>query len=233
MTTTGQTAMRPQAIVSLLIRDIDLSYALFMVSKSKPSIKRRTSIGSRRNPEAEAAVLAAAKELIWEKGYAGFSVDEVARRAGSGKTTIYRWYPTKADLFVAIYTAERSAFVPVPNTGNLVEDLVQYTESLWRFWASHPAGAALRGLIAEAQGTSEALGALRDKFLPERTADVRQMLSSAAGRGEFPYEHVDEKLSLWVGFSWFRLLIGELHQADTIRLAMTQIAALAIPRPPE
>lgn len=202
-----------------------MSYALSMVSKAKSTPrKKRTSIGARRNPEAETAVLAAAKELIWEKGYAGFSVEEVARRAGSGKTTIYRWYPTKAELFIAIYTAERSAFVPVPDTGDLVDDLTSYTTSLWRFWATHPAGTALRGLIAEAQGTPEALHALREKFLPARVADVREMLLAAASRGEFGREHIDAKLALWVGFSWLRLLIGELDREDTIQPAMKQIA---------
>lgn len=199
-----------------------------MTTKPLPA-KKRTSIGSRRSPETEAAVLTAAKELIGEKGYAGFSVDEVARRAGAGKTTIYRWYPTKADLFIAIYTAERTTFVQVPDTGNLVEDLEQYTASLWRFWASHPAGAALRGLIAEAQGTKEALSALRDRFLPERTADVRRMLTLAVDRGEVRLEDIDDKLSLWVGFSWFRLLTGELHREDGIRAAMAQIAGLPSP----
>ncbi|RWY90678.1 TetR/AcrR family transcriptional regulator [Rhizobium leguminosarum] len=188
------------------------------------SARKRTSIGSRRNPEAEAAVLAAARELISEKGYAGFSVEEVARRAGAGKTTIYRWYPTKADLFIAIYTMERSTFVTVPDFGNLVEELVQYTTSLWRFWSSHPAGAALKGLIAEAQGTEEALGALRDKFLPDRTADLRHILTSGAARGEIRLEEVDDKVSLWVGFSWFKLLIGELHDEDAIARVMMQIA---------
>ncbi|MDE1993398.1 MAG: TetR/AcrR family transcriptional regulator [Rhizobiaceae bacterium] len=200
-----------------------------MINKPKPlAAKRRTSIGSRRNPEAEAAVLAAAKELVGEKGYAGFSVDEVARRAGAGKTTIYRWYPTKADLFIAIYTEERAVSVPLPNTKNLVDDLTQYTTSLWRFWRSHPAGAALRGLIAEAQGTKEALEALRDRFLPERTADVKDMLTAAAARGEIEVEDIDDKLSLWVGFSWFRLLTGELHQEGGIKSVMAQIAGLSI-----
>jgi len=201
---------------------------LVMTTKTKTSTaKKRTSIGSRRSPDAEAAVLAAARDLISERGYAGFSVDEVARRAGAGKTTIYRWYPTKADLFIAIYTTERSASVPVPDTGNLVADLVQYTTSLWRFWASHPAGAALRGLIAEAQGTSEALSALRDRFLPERTADVRRILTDAANRGELQAHEVDDKISLWVGFSWLKLLIGELHKEEVISPVMMQIAGLS------
>jgi AcrR family transcriptional regulator len=203
-----------------------------MMTKQSAPVKKRTSVGSRRNPEAEAAVLAAAKDLIAEKGYAGFSVDEVARRAGAGKTTIYRWYPTKADLFLAIYAMERATFVPVPDTGNLVEDLVQYTTSLWRFWASHPAGAALRGLIAEAQGTTEALGALRDRFLPERTADVRKIMMDAAARGEIRAEEVGDKVSLWVGYSWLRLLVRELDQEDAICSVMRQISGLSHDAPP-
>ncbi|EJB01453.1 transcriptional regulator [Rhizobium leguminosarum bv. trifolii WSM597] len=196
-----------------------------MTTKPKPlPVRKRTSIGSRRNPEAEAAVLAAARELIKEKGYAGFSVDEVARRAGAGKTTIYRWYPAKADLFIAIYTVERTTFVAVPDTGSLLQDLVLYTTSLWRFWRSNSAGAALRGLIAEAQGTKEALAALRERFLPERTADVRHILSAAASRGEIDAAEIDDKLSLWVGYSWFRLLTDELHEEDPLASVMAQIA---------
>jgi AcrR family transcriptional regulator len=201
---------------------------MVMITKTETTTsKKRTSIGSRRSPDAEAAVLAAARGLISEKGYAGFSVDEVARRAGAGKTTIYRWYPTKADLFIAIYTTERAASVPVPDTGDLIADLVQYTTSLWRFWASHPAGAALRGLIAEAQGTPEALSVLRDRFLPERTADVRRILTDAANRGELHAHEVDDKISLWVGFSWLKLLIGDLHDEDVIGRTMVQIAGLS------
>ncbi|MBB3644159.1 AcrR family transcriptional regulator [Rhizobium sp. BK619] len=195
-----------------------------MTTKPKPlPVRKRTSIGSRRNPEAEAAVLAAARELIKEKGYAGFSVDEVARRAGAGKTTIYRWYPAKADLFIAIYTVERTTFVAVPDTGSLLQDLVLYTTSVWRFWRSNSAGAALRGLIAEAQGTKEALAALRERFLPERTADVRHILSAAASRGEIDAAEIDDKLSLWVGYSWFRLLTDELHEEDPLASVMAQI----------
>ncbi|MGO6777709.1 TetR/AcrR family transcriptional regulator [Rhizobium leguminosarum bv. trifolii] len=197
-----------------------------MTSFTKSVAKPRKSVGARRNPEAEAAVLAAARDLVSEKGYTGFSVEEVARRAGSGKTTIYRWYPTKADLFIAIYTAERHASVPVPDTGDLLDDLEQYTISLWRFWASHPAGAALKSLIAEAQGTTEALEALRHRFLPARTADVRQMLKEGAKRGQIREEDVDDKVSLWVGLSWLKLLVNELDQESSVRRLMAQIAGI-------
>jgi hypothetical protein len=79
-------------------------------------------------------------------------------------------------------------------------------------------------LIAEAQGTPEALSALRDRFLPDRIADVRAMLTGAAARGELRHDEVDIRISLWVGFSWFKLLLGELDDEGVIPSAMTQLA---------
>ena len=59
----------------------------------EPKPKRRASIGARRSPETEAAVKAAARDLLAEKGYAGFSIEEVARRAGAGShTTCFAWW---------------------------------------------------------------------------------------------------------------------------------------------
>jgi AcrR family transcriptional regulator len=216
----------------MLIRVTELRYACQMTVKAKlPPSTKRTSIGSRRNPETEGAIIAAAKGLIEEKGYAGFSVDEVARRAGAGKATIYRWWPTKADLFVAIYSDEKASSVSVPHTGNLVEDLTLYTTSLWRFWRSRPAGIALRGLIAEAQGSTAAMGALRDRFLPGRTAEVRGIFSVAANRGEITANQIDDMLALWVGYSWLYLLTERLVEEDAVSRVMTQIAGLAVRDP--
>jgi AcrR family transcriptional regulator len=171
---------------------------------------RRTSIGSRRNPDSEAAVLAAARDLLAEKGYAGFSVEEVARRAGAGKRTIYRWWPTKADLFLAIYGAEKTSVIMVPDRGCLVDDLSDYTASLWLFWRTNPAGGAFRGLIAEAQVSQAALTVLRNKFLPERLERLREIFTRAVGRNELKDEEVEDRISLWVGFNWFRLLTNQI-----------------------
>ncbi|MDQ8730251.1 TetR/AcrR family transcriptional regulator [Bradyrhizobium sp. LHD-71] len=186
---------------------------------------RRTSIGARRNPESEAAVLQAARQLLLEKGYAGFSIEEVARRAGAGKPTIYRWWPTKADLFIAIYGAEKSATVVLPDHGDLARDLTHYTADLWRFWRDHPAGSTFKGLIAEAQGSEAALDALRTKFLPERLEPVRTLFERAAARGELRKSEIADRVQLWVGFSWFRLLTDQINDDDRlIRRVMTLLA---------
>ncbi len=186
---------------------------------------RRASIGSRRNPQTETAILDAARQLLVDRGYAGFSVDEVARRAGAGKPTIYRWWPTKADLFIAIYGAEKAAAITLPDRGDLADDLTEYTSELWRFWRTNAAGSAFRGLVAEAQTSEAAIEALRTKFLPERLEPARSIFTRAAGRGELPIEEVEDRIALWVGFNWFRLLTNQVEDDDPlIRRMMTILA---------
>lgn len=180
----------------------------------EPRMKRRASIGARRSPETEAAVKAAARDLLAEKGYAGFSIEEVARRAGAGKPTIYRWWPNKADLFIDVYGAEKDAAIPVPDEGSLRADLLRYTRDLWRFWREDTAGRVFRGLIAEAQSSESALAALRFKFMPERLAAPRQMFMRAAERGEFAAGEIDDRLELWVGFNWLHVLTDRLSEDE-------------------
>lgn len=62
----------------------------------------RASIGARRSPDTEAAVLAATAELIREVGYAALTIEAVAKRARAGKATIYRWWPSKAHLLLSL-----------------------------------------------------------------------------------------------------------------------------------
>ncbi len=186
---------------------------------------KRASIGARRNPQSEAAVLEAARQLLVDRGYAGFSVDEVARRAGAGKPTIYRWWPTKADLFIAVYGLEKAQMVPVPDLGNLERDLVAYTTELWRFWRTNSAGGAFRGLVAEAQASPAALDALRNRFLPERLEPIRTVFARAVTRGEIEASDAEDRIALWVGFNWYRMLTERIgDDAATIRRVMGMLA---------
>ncbi|NVO14275.1 MAG: TetR/AcrR family transcriptional regulator [Rhodoplanes sp.] len=188
---------------------------------------RRASIGARRNPATEAAILEAARGLLAEKGYAGFSIDEVARRAGAGKPTIYRWWPSKADLFIAVYAADKAAAIAVPDTGDLADDLVAYTTNVWRFWRESVPGAAFRALIAEAQATGSALEVLREKFLPARLCDLESLFTHAAARGEIAADDVEGLLRLYIGFHWFQLLTGRIDEDPALIARMVGLIVRA------
>ena len=77
----------------------------------------------RRSKEAvKAASLAAAYELLTEAGFGGVTFDEVSRRSGVAKTTIYRYWPTRsALLFDAVM--QFAPRLQTPNTGSLRDDL--------------------------------------------------------------------------------------------------------------
>ncbi len=76
-----------------------------------------------------AAVLAQTYELLSAGGLGGVSIDEVSRRSGVSKTTIYRHWPSRAALLVeACSTIGETP--PVPDTGRLVDDVVAATEAL-------------------------------------------------------------------------------------------------------
>lgn len=178
--------------------------------------RHRTSIGARRNPDAEAAILAAARALLVEEGYAAFSIEEVARRAGAGKPTIYRWWPTKADLFIDVYATDKAAAMTVPDSGSFKADLIAYTQELWRYWRETPSGQAFRGLIAEAQSNAAALEALRTKFLPQRLQTMRQMFEAAVARREIAAGDVEGLIELFIGFNWLHVLTGRVDDDAAI-----------------
>jgi AcrR family transcriptional regulator len=70
----------------------------------------------------KASVLKVTAELLTETGLGGVSVDEVARRSGVAKTTIYRHWPTRSDLLIEA-CSQLGTEQEVPDTGSLDGDI--------------------------------------------------------------------------------------------------------------
>ena len=140
--------------------------------------------GRPRSQEADRAILAAAVELLAERGLAAMSIEEVAARAGVGKTTIYRRWPSKGllalDAFVNSFREEQ----PQPDTGTLRGDMLSALHAWVRAVTQTPMGPMLTGLIAEAQHDTELRGAWRDRVLEPLRTQHRIMLDRAIARGE-------------------------------------------------
>ena len=70
----------------------------------------------------KASVLKVTAELLTETGLGGVSVDEVVRRSGVAKTTIYRHWPTRSDLLIEA-CSQLGTEQEVPDTGSLEDDI--------------------------------------------------------------------------------------------------------------
>ena len=88
--------------------------------------------GRPRSAEADTAILAATVDLFVELGFDGMSVEAVAVRAGVGKTTIYRRWPTKEDLVIEAI-AHLAPSTQMVDTGNTGDDLRTVIGNAFRF----------------------------------------------------------------------------------------------------
>lgn len=134
-------------------------------------------------------------------------MDGIAARAGVGKQTIYRWWPTKADVILEA-CAPRSEFaVPVPDLGDFGADLREFLRRAFSMAADERTVDLLRSLMVEAQVRPEFGARFRSGFLEPRRAAFRTIVDRASGRGDFP-DHLTPSSVTDVVFGsfWYRLL---------------------------
>lgn len=142
--------------------------------------------GRPRSAEVHDAILDATRALLVESGYAEVSMDRVASRAGVGKQTLYRRWPSKAPLVAeAIIDAyQAGGGQPLPDTGDIAADLKTWLDGHANALAAQENSALLRALAAAAaedRGDGEAL--YRQLTGPQYDA-VLQRLRSSAEAGE-------------------------------------------------
>jgi AcrR family transcriptional regulator len=89
----------------------------------------RTHTGSRRHDAAEHAILRAGAELLAAGDSARITVAAITERAGVGKQTIYRWWPSKSAVPPDAMIQRAEEIAPAPESGNLHTDLHLFLRS--------------------------------------------------------------------------------------------------------
>jgi AcrR family transcriptional regulator len=163
---------------------------------------------SRRRESSRLAILDAALALCREEGYARLSIEGIAARAGVGKATIYRWWPSKGAVLLEALDREAAAVTAFPDTGDLVADMRTTFNDVTRFHASPDTGPPFAALIAEAQ-QDPALGPLLlEHFFRPRRAPIVQRLRRAQQAGQLPETlDVEAVLEVIFGALFHRLLL--------------------------
>ncbi len=147
-----------------------------------PPVSETRRQGRPRDPAADAAIIAAVFDVIADGGFAAFNVEAVAAKAGVGKATIYRRWPTREDLLVA--AAERvMTDKGVPDTGVLRDDLVSWVWDTYRAKVDGPSSHLLGQMIVEARVNPELKKLLR-RFHSQRRQTMIEVVERARDRGE-------------------------------------------------
>jgi AcrR family transcriptional regulator len=138
--------------------------------------------GRPRSQEADAAILSAALDLLLERGVEATSIEQVARRAGVTRATVYRRYPDKTRLLIATMEAAYGNPPPSPE--------IRDVEHLLAGWAHALADPRQRRLLRRLYGAiddfPELVRAYETRFGTHRDQARKQVLEQARDRGQLP-----------------------------------------------
>ncbi len=207
-------------------------------SKENGSQDHRSQPDERRRCQrARQAVLTALADLLTEQPLSAISIEAIAKRAGVGKQTIYRWYPDRASLFIDLYDSDVASRVNIPDMGSLEKELTELSLRIWDLWRETARGKAIRHLIASAQSNVQSFNQLQNTFMPKQRKFVEQLLDRAIARGEIKKTNYDTFIDLLIGFYWYHLLTNTLDNESIIPIMISMLLkglsqTAAVPRMP-
>jgi AcrR family transcriptional regulator len=151
----------------------------------------------------EAELLAVTLQLLQQEGYDGLTVDAVAATARASKATVYRRWPTKAELVLAAFIEGVRQVAFAPETGTLRDDLVQLGQVICGQARSH--ASTMRAVLVEVSRNPALNDVMQVHFLDERKALFKHILAQAVDRGEIESAAINEELwDLMPGYLIFR-----------------------------
>jgi len=140
--------------------------------------------GRPRSPEADRSILTATIDLLADEGYGGVTMEGVACRAGVGKATVYRRWPSKSALVVDAMTACREQRTPPPDTGSVRDDLLVFVRGFRDHIRTSDAGRVIPALVTELARNPELATAFREGFVQPRRARIIEAVRRGVERGE-------------------------------------------------
>jgi AcrR family transcriptional regulator len=139
--------------------------------------------GRPRDPETDERIMSCALDQLAEDGYAGMTIDGVARAAGVSKATIYRRYADKNDLVTA--TIANYAIKDVESLrGDTREKLIALMQAAREHMIDGPGMTIMRQIMAESQRNPELVKLHRERTIQPKMALMIGLLEDGVARGE-------------------------------------------------
>lgn len=145
--------------------------------------EQRRKAGRPRNQDAEKIILDSTLELLASTGYTGLTLEQVAKKANSSKSTIYRRWDNKQQLVIAAFST--APVLKCTDRGDLKLELFDLMEQFTQVLHNTPIGGVLSTLIAERE-TDPKLSDSLDPLIKARRKPFNDALRRAILRKELP-----------------------------------------------
>jgi AcrR family transcriptional regulator len=172
-------------------------------------------------------------ELAQELGYAKLSIEAVAARAGVGKHTIYRRWPSKGALFLDALLSINAPVLEYPDTGDIEADLRTQVHAAIDLLGRPPFSPLYRALLGEAQHDPAVSAALNERFIAPQAERTIARLKKAQDQGQLsPELDLDLAMAILSGAFYFQFMVTQqpLTNSYADRVYKTLFSGLK-PRP--
>jgi AcrR family transcriptional regulator len=179
----------------------------------------------------ETELLAVTLELLQQHGYDGLTVDAVAATARAGKATVYRRWPSKAELVVAAFIEGTRQVAVAPNTGTLRGDLLRVGQVVCEQARQH--ASTIRAVLVEVSRNAALNDAMQRQLIDQRKALIQSTLRAAVERGEIDEAVISDELwDLLPGYLIFRSILATRPPTRrTVQALVDDVMIPALTRP--
>jgi AcrR family transcriptional regulator len=172
--------------------------------------------GRPRSDATQRAIMDATIDLVGSENYPDVTIEKIAARAKVGKQSIYRWWPTKADLVLDAFTLHSlQGMPPVIQTADAFADLEQDIARHFAFMSAPLVAKGMRSLIAEAQYDLEFRRKLYENVHRVRCEALRRAFRHGIALGQIREDIDFDALAHMIhGAFWYRFLSGTVFKSD-------------------
>jgi AcrR family transcriptional regulator len=149
-------------------------------------------------------------DLALEIGFAALTIEAIAARAGVGKHTIYRRWPSKGPLFLDAVLSLDAPALEYPDTGDVVADLRTQVHATIDLLGRPPFGPLYQALLGEAQHDAAIAAAVNERFIEPQTRRTVARLEVARDQGQVsPDFDLSLVMAIWSGPLYYRFLVTQ------------------------
>jgi AcrR family transcriptional regulator len=186
---------------------------------------------TRRSERSRQAILTAAHELVREVGYRKLTIEAIAARAGVGKQTIYRWWPSKGAVVLdgMLAAVNDPDDLSLPDTGDIDADIRGVVRAIVEELADPTLSGTSRALTIEMQDDPDLADTMLQRLLAPQLAAVADRLRSAQEAGQLrPDLDLRVAVEMIVGPLYHRWLLRTAPLTEAYADTVTDLALRAL-----
>jgi len=185
--------------------------------------------GRPRSEESRQAILDSCNKILLHMPVRDVSIESIAKKAGVGKTTIYRWWPNKVAVILEAISGPMGVLPAAVSGGSARDLLVRQMERFSRLLRGR-GGKVIVEVFAEVQGDKELLQLFYDSFMLQHEEILANIIAQGKESGEFRADlDIPLAVDMVYGSVFYRLMsnVETLDQNFTDKLVMESLRILS------